>query len=73
MPDLENYMLRLAEATNSDVHNQVFVYRKVLTDVYRLGHDDGMRAAKRDDFVRQQIEDAAATDAAHTRKDTGDA
>jgi hypothetical protein len=59
MPDLENFMLRLAEATNSDAHNQVFVYRKVLTDVYRLGHDDGMRAAKRDDFVRSEIERAA--------------
>jgi hypothetical protein len=59
MPDLESYMLKLAEASNGDVHNQVFVYRKVLTEVYRLGHDDGMRAAKRDDFVRHQIEEAA--------------
>lgn len=59
MPDLESYMLKLAKASAGDVHNQVFVYRKVLTAVYQLGHDDGMRAADRDDFVRRQIEEAA--------------
>ena len=58
-PDqMQSFMLKLADATRSgSVHNQVFVYREVLTKAYRLGHDDGMHAAGRDDFVRGQIEE----------------
>lgn len=68
-PDqMQGFMLKLADAAKGgSVHNQVFVYRDVLTKVYRLGHDDGMHAADRDDFVRGQIEranaEAEATDA----------
>lgn len=62
VPDLESFMLRLAEAAQGDTHNQVFVYRRVLTAVYQQGHEDGMRAAARDDFVRSQIEEAAKND-----------
>jgi hypothetical protein len=61
-PDqMQSFMLKLADATKSgSVHNQVFVYREVLTKAYRLGHEDGLHAAGRDDFVRSEIESANA-------------
>lgn len=58
-PDqMQIFMLKLAEASKSGgcTSNQVFVYRRVLTEVYLLGHDDGMRAANRDEWVRDTIE-----------------
>jgi hypothetical protein len=70
---MQSFMLKLADAGKSgSVHNQVFVYRKVLTEVFRLGHDAGLHDAGlhdagRDDFVRSEIERAAK------EKETGDA
>lgn len=50
MIDLQNFMLKLADATKGgSTHNQ--------------GHEDGLRDAGRDDFVRSEIE-AVAKDAA---------
>lgn len=61
-PDqMQNFMLKLADASRSgSVHNQVFVYREVLTKAYQLGHEDGLHAADRDGFVRSEIERANA-------------
>jgi hypothetical protein len=61
-PDqMQGFMLKLADASKGgSVHNQVFVYRKVLTEVHRLGHDEGLHDADRDDFVRREIESANA-------------
>lgn len=61
-PDqMQSFMLKLADAAKSgSVHNQVFVYREILTKAYRLGHEDGLHAAGRDDFVRSEIESANA-------------
>jgi len=58
-PDqMQSYMLKLAEAakTGGSASNQVFIYRRVLADVYRMGHDDGLRDARRDEWVRDTIE-----------------
>ncbi|MCU1656138.1 MAG: hypothetical protein JWO57_794 [Pseudonocardiales bacterium] len=56
-PDqMQGFMLKLAEAANGSTSNQVVVYRQVLTDVYRIGHDAGMRDARRDEWVRDTID-----------------
>lgn len=63
-PDqLQGFMLKLAEAATGSVSNQVFVYRKVLTEVHAIGHDSGMRDANRDEWVRETIEREFRSDA----------
>jgi hypothetical protein len=50
------WMLKLAEAQSSDTHNEVFVYRQVLTTAWQDGFEAGMRAAREDESARRMIE-----------------
>lgn len=64
-PDLDGWMYKLAKAAvDSDERNHVFVMRKVLTEVYMRGFEDGQSAERRDQFTVGQVKRINAEHAA---------
>lgn len=54
--DMQSWMLSIAkEADPGDPGSLVFVMRKALTEAHALGFEEGLAAARRDEFVLYQI------------------
>ncbi|GII63571.1 hypothetical protein Skr01_36560 [Sphaerisporangium krabiense] len=59
-PDLTNAMRTLAGAASSNAHERVYVWRQVLTALYRQGVDDGYHAAMHDRSFADLLDDREA-------------
>ncbi|MEO3856161.1 hypothetical protein [Acrocarpospora sp. B8E8] len=56
--DLEHHMRKLAAASGGDPHGRVFVWRKILTEMWVDGFEAGRDAERRDMRVVAELEKA---------------